>query len=122
MDLFETILNNLSYVGSVIFLIFVFQLANMSFGIADNVGLKGEKFDVEKLKNWGIRTITTLVGITLLTLGASLIPYIVSLTSIAIPTEYGDVVTVSIIILTAYKSVLTEAKKAFEHFEAIMNR
>lgn len=122
MNLFEIILNNLSYVGSVIFLIFIFQLSNMSFGIADNVALKGEKFDVEKLKNWGIRTITTLVGITLLTLGASLIPYIVSLTSIAIPTEYGDVVTVSIIILTAYRSVLTEAKKAFEHFESIMNR
>lgn len=122
MNLFETILNNISYVGSVIFLIFVFQLSNMSFGIADNVALKGEKFDVEKLKNWGIRTITTLVGITLLTLGASLIPYIVSLTSIAIPTEYGDVVTVSIIILTAYKSVLSEAKKAFERFESIMNR
>ena len=120
MDLFETILNNLSYVGSVLALIFVFQLSNMAFGISENIGIKGEKFDVEKLKAWAFRTITTLLGIFLLTLGSSLIPYVVGLTNIEIPAEYGDIVTVSIIILTSYKCVLSESKKACEHFENVM--
>ena len=119
--LFEEILKNLTYVGSVILLIFIFQVDNMVFGLVNNVGLKGQKFDTSKIKNWFFRSVLTLIGISLLTLGVSLIPYIVSFTNIEIPAEYGDVITVALIIITGYKSVLTEANKAYEHFKTIMS-
>lgn len=119
--LFEEILKNLTYVGSVVLLIFIFQVDNMVFGLVDNVGLKGQKFDASKIKNWFFRSILTLLGIALLTLGVSLIPYIVSFTNIEIPAEYGDVITVALVIITGYKSVISEANKAYEHFKTIMN-
>lgn len=119
--LFEEILKNLTYVGSVVLLIFIFQVDNMVFGLVDNVGLKGQKFDASKIKNWLFRSILTLLGIALLTLGVSLIPYIVSFTNIEIPAEYGDVITVALVIITGYKSVISEANKAYEHFKTIMN-
>lgn len=119
--LFEEILKNLTYVGSVVLLIFIFQVDNMVFGLVDNVGLKGQKFDASKIKNWFFRSILTLLGIALLTLGVSLIPYIVSFTNIEIPAEYGDVITVALVIVTGYKSVISEANKAYEHFKTIMN-
>ena len=118
--LFEEILKNMSYVGSVILLIFIFQVDNMIFGIVDNIGVQGQKFEINKIKRWVFKSIFSLIGISLLTLGVSLIPYIVSFTGIQIPKEYGDVITITLIITTSYSAVINESKKAYEHFKTIL--
>lgn len=110
------ILNNLEYIGAVIFLIFMFQVSNMAFGIADNICFKNQNFDKEKFFHWIIKSLLCLVGTFFLTVGASLIPFVVMFTGISIPEAYGDVVTVAMIITTSYGAVISEAKKAYEHF------
>lgn len=121
-SLFAEILENLSYVGSVISLIFLFQLSNLVFGLADNLTVQKQSFDSSKIKKWTLQTLLTLVGIATLTIGVSLIPFVITFTGVQIPQEYGDIITVMMIILTSFKCVITESTKAFEHFRNIMER
>ena len=110
------ILNNLEYIGAVIFLIFMFQVSNMAFGLVDNVCINNQTFDVKKVLQWLTKSLLCLTGTFFLTVGASLIPFVVEFTGISIPEAYGDIVTVAMIITTSYGAVLNEAKKAYEHF------
>ena len=116
------ILSNLEYIGAVIFLIFMFQVANMAFGMADNICFKNQTFDKEKFFHWIIKSLLCLAGTFFLTVGASLVPFVVMFTGVSIPESYGDIVTVAMIITTSYSAVISEAKKAYEHFCNIYNK
>lgn len=121
-EVFNVIGNNLCYVFSVIVLVFIFQLSNLLFGLGDNLAVKGEKFNHKKILSWVIRTALTLAGLFFLVVGVSLIPYIITLSGIKIPDEYGDFITIAMILLTSIKTMYNEAQKAYEHYVNIANR
>lgn len=120
-EIFSIILVNLSYIGVVLALIGMFQMANMFFGLVDNVFEKNEKFEWNKIVQWLVRSGVFLFGVAALTTGVSILPYIVQYVGVNIPAEYGEVITMALIIAASYKAVVREMTKAYEHFKNIIN-
>lgn len=120
--LINQILNNLEYIGAVIGVIFIFQLANMAFGMADNIFVKKQEFDIKKILQWIIKSFLSLLGVFFFTVGVSVIPFVIEFTGITIPESYGDIITISMIITTSYAAVIAEASKAFIHFKNIYEK
>lgn len=121
-ELFNTILNNFVYIGAVLSLIVIFECSNMFFGIVDNVVINKEKFEWSKILNWLLKSIGFILGVCFMTGGVSLIPFIIEYVGVTIPSEYGEVITMALIITASYKAVYREMMKAYEHFKNIIDK
>lgn len=116
----EVISSNLLSILIVLSLIFIFQLCNMIFGIINNVIILKQEFSKEKILNWFLRTILTIIGILLLCIGVSLVPFCIEYINITIPDEYNILINFTLIVLTSIQTLKLEATRAYENYKKVM--
>lgn len=112
----DLILNNLKIISYIIILIFTFQLSNMIFGIQLNCVKLGNKFDIKKILKWLAKTICTLMGTALLSIGLTMFPIIVSKSGVTISTDMLSGINFVIITGIGVSVAIIEAKKAIINF------
>lgn len=116
-DLFTAISSNFLSISIVLILIFVFQLGNMIFGIVNNVLNLKEDFSKEKIKKWFFKTILTLLGTFILSIGVTLIPFSIEYINISIPEEYDILVNFGLIVLSAIGTLKNEIQKCYDNYK-----
>lgn len=116
-DLFTAISDNFLSISIVLILIFVFQLGNMIFGIVNNVLNLKEDFSKEKIKKWFFKTILTLLGTFILSIGVTLIPFSIEYINISIPEEYDILVNFGLIVLSAIGTLKNEIQKCYDNYK-----
>ena len=116
-DLFTAISTNLLSISIVLILIFVFQLGNMIFGIVNNVLNLKEEFSKEKIKKWFLKTILTLLGTFILSIGVTLIPFSIEYINISIPEEYDILVNFGLIVLSSIGTLKNEIQKCYDNYK-----
>ena len=116
-DLFTAISTNLLSISIVLILIFVFQLGNMIFGIVNNVLNLKEEFSKEKIKKWFFKTILTLLGTFILSIGVTLIPFSIEYINISIPEEYDILVNFGLIVLSSIGTLKNEIQKCYDNYK-----
>lgn len=119
-EILTAIQGNLLSISIVLFLIFTFQLANMIFGIINNVVICSEEFCKDKFKKWLGRTLLTIAGIFIMCTGITLIPFCISYINIKIPDEYNILINFALVVSVSIKSLKTEVSRAFENYEKVM--
>ena len=115
-DLFTAISTNFLSISIVLILIFIFQLGNMIFGIVNNVLNLKEDFSKEKIKKWAIKTVLTLLGTFILSIGVTLIPFSIEYINISIPEEYDILVNFGLIVLSAIGTLKNEIQKCYDNY------
>lgn len=114
------LLENLINTGIGVALFICAYLSNMSFSLYYNLKIQEQKFDIEKIKDSGIKIATFAIGITLLSIAVTTIPQFSNAVGFAIPVEYSevfaDIAILGVILYTASRYTF----EAFAKMKAIL--
>lgn len=117
----ETILNNLTNVGSAMIIFAMAWASNCLFGLYGNIALEGEKFDWKRFLRSILKVFIFVFGLGFLVTVVTALPIFANQVGWAIPQEYQEAISslalISVVMIVTVKYV----KEAFQKFMEILN-
>lgn len=111
----DVILNNLINVGYGVALFILAYLSNMLFSIWYNIKVLLQPFDLKKIRDSGIKILCFGAGLTLLSLGISILPEFANTVGWEIPEEFkevfADIAIIGVFLLVTTKYLLESWNK-----------
>lgn len=90
-EMVKSILDNLTNVGWAALIFLCAYLSNMAFGLYHNVKQLGQAFEIQRLKNSGLKLASLIFGSILLVIAITVLPEFANYVGWKIPEEYSDV-------------------------------
>lgn len=120
-QIWEAVLENLTYTGIGLGLFIICYVANMAFSIWYNVKVMNQEFDWKKILNSIVKIIAFGAGTILMCIGITTIPIFCDYIGLVIPAEYAEVFEKLAIVAVFIYSACRYLVEAYARFKAILN-
>lgn len=117
----NTILNNLTLIGCAMGILAIFMCSNIGFSLWYNIGTIGQFFDKKKLLKGFGKLIVFVLGLALLAIGITLLPYYIAVAGLELDSTVIEAFNVLAITLVFIKSSIKYGKEAFDTFKKIID-
>lgn len=117
----NTILSNLTLIGCAMIILSIFMGSNIGFSLWYNIGTVGQMFNKTKLLKGIGKLFVFVLGLALLAIGVTLLPYYIALAGIELDTTITQAFNVLAITLVFVQASIKYGKEAFDTFKNIVD-